>query len=82
VVDRIVGGVAVVLVGDEEAEHELDVTTLPPGTGEGTWLRVHRSSEGLVVVGQDEEGESLQRHKVAARLDRLRHERGSGRFGR
>jgi hypothetical protein len=82
VVDRIVGGVAVVLVGDEEAEQELDVATLPPGIGEGTWLRVRRSSEGLVVVGKDEEGESLQRQEVAGRLDRLRHERRSGRFGR
>jgi hypothetical protein len=82
VVDRFVEGLAVVLVGDDEIEHQLDVAELPPGVGEGTWLRVRRSGQGLVVVGKDEEGETGQRLKVEGRLGRLRQERRSGRFER
>lgn len=82
VVDRIVEELAVVLVGDDEVEHQLDVAELPPSAGEGTWLRVRRSGQGLVVVGKDEEGETGQRLKIEGRLSRLRQDKRGGRFGR
>lgn len=80
VVDRVVGDVAVVLVGDEEAEYELATASLPEGVGEGAWLRVRRDSSGLVVLGRDESGETKQRRHVEERLRSLRQKRG-GRFG-
>jgi hypothetical protein len=77
VVDRVVGGVAVVLVGDDELEYRLDAAALPTGTKEGSWLRVRRSDEGLVVLGLDP-GEADQRAAMRQRLGRLRR---GGRFG-
>jgi hypothetical protein len=78
VVDRVVGGVAVVLVGDDELEYRLDAAALPTGTKEGSWLRLRRSDEGLVVLGLDPSGEAGQR---AAMRERLRRLPRGGRFG-
>ncbi len=80
VVDRIEEGVAVVLVGEDQAEHQLGSAELPDGTREGAWLRVRRSGTGLIVLGLDEEGEARQRQQIADRLDRLRQQGRSGRF--
>ncbi len=80
VVDRIVEGVAVVLVGEDEVEHHLDAAELPDETKEGTWLRVRRSGHSLIVLGRDEEGETRQRQQIEGRLDQLRQQRRGGRF--
>ena len=80
VVDRVVGDVAVVLVGDEEAEYELATASLPEGVGEGSWLRVRRDGASFVVVGREEAGEAEQRRSVEDRLGRLRDQRKGDRF--
>ncbi len=80
VVDRVVDQVAVVLVGDEEAEYELATASLPEGVGEGSWLRVRRDGASLIVVGRDEAGEAEQRREVEDRLGRLRSQRKGTRF--
>ena len=79
VVDRVVADVAVVLVGDDEAEYELATASLPEGVGEGSWLRVQREGASLVVVGHDQTGEAEQRRRLQERLGSLRQKRG-GRF--
>ena len=81
VVDRVVGDVAVVLVGAEAAEYEVPATSLPAAAGEGSWLRVRRDGTRLIVVGRDEAGEAEQRRSVKDRLGRLRAQRKGGRFG-
>ena len=74
VVDRIEDGRhAVLLVGPDEVELVLDVALLPDGALEGDWLRV-----GLTA---DPERTAVRRADVAARMERLRRERGSDRFG-
>ena len=80
VVDRVVGDVAVVLVGDKESEYELTTASLPKGVGEGSWLRVRRDGSSLVVLGRDEAGEAKQRQAVKDRLDRLRSGKKGSRF--
>jgi hypothetical protein len=79
VVDRIVEGLAILLVGDEEVEHHVPVERLPEGVGEGAWLNANVTDEGVEIVGVDEEGER-QREQLQERIERLR-KRG-GRFGR
>lgn len=81
VVDRVVGDVAVVLVGDEAAEYEVPATSLPKAAEEGSWLRVRRDGASLVVVGRDEAGEAEQRRGMEDRLGRLRTQRKGDRFG-
>lgn len=80
VVDRVVGDVAVVLVGGDEAEYELATESLPEGAREGSWLRVRLEGDGLAVIGRNVAGESEQRHRLEDRLGRLRGERRGGRF--
>lgn len=75
----MVGGLAVVLVGDDEAEYELAAASLPEGAGESSWLRVRRDGSALVVLGRDEAGEDEHRRQVQDRLGALRQRRG-GRF--
>ena len=74
VVDRIEDGRhAVLLVGPDEVELVFDVALLPEGSREGDWLRV-----GLTA---DPERTAARRADVASRMERLRRERGSDRFG-
>lgn len=80
VVDRIVDGVAVLLVGPDEHEHELPAADLPAGAGEGAWLLVTGAGAGLRVVGVDEPGETEHRARTEQRMARLRRDRGGGRF--
>lgn len=81
VVDRVVEGVAVVLVGDDGVELQLLAAELPGEAKEGTWLRVDRSGPRLVVLGTDEAGEATQRQQIEGRLDRLRQGKRGDRFG-
>ena len=81
VVDRVIGDVAVVLVGDEAAEYEVPATSLPEAAGEGSWLRVRREGTSVIVVGRDAAGEAEQRRRIEERLGRLRAQRRGDRFG-
>lgn len=80
VVDRVIGDIAVVLVGEEAAEYEVPATSLPEAAREGSWLRVRREGASVVVVGRNEAGEAEQRRSVEDRLGRLRAQRKGDRF--
>jgi hypothetical protein len=79
VVDRIEGDRAVLLVGDDEAEHLVAASDLPEGATEGSWLTVRREAP-LEILGLDPEAEARQRQRVEGRIAALRT-RGR-RFGR
>jgi hypothetical protein len=81
VVDRIEGEQAVLLVGDDEAEHLVAVADLPEGAGEGAWLQVTTGPD-LQILGLDATGAEEHRRGVESRLDALRRRRPSRRFGR
>lgn len=80
VVDRIVEGVAVLLVDPDEQEHHLSAEQLPAGVGEGAWLLVTGEAPDLRVVGHDPAGEAERRAQHEERLARLRRTRRGGRF--
>lgn len=80
VVDRVVEGVAVLLVGPDEQEHHLPAEQLPAGAGEGAWLIVAGEAPDLRVVGHDPAGEAARRAQQEERLARLRRTRRGGRF--
>lgn len=80
IVDRIVDGQAVLLVGDQEAEHHVDASGLPDGAREGSWLLV-RVPE-WTIVGVDEAGAGEKRRELSARMEELRRRRAGGRFSR
>jgi hypothetical protein len=81
VVDRIVDDVAVLLVGEDETEVSVPLTTLPSDIHEGSWLLVRRSDGEVTVVGIDPASEERQRERVTRRMERLHRDRGGGRFG-
>ena len=81
VIDRIVDGVAVVLVGDDEAEAHVPVDALPEGTEAGAVLDVE-AGEPLTILGVADDETRERRERLAARLARLRDERDPGRFPR
>jgi hypothetical protein len=60
VIDRIVEGQAVILVGDDEVEHHLPVDELLPEAREGSVVEVRFDGDRLTVVGV-EAGETEQR---------------------
>lgn len=76
VIDRIVEGVAVVLVGEDEEEFQVPESGLPEGAEEGSLLLVRRTLDILEL----NDGED-RRQEFRARLDDLRRKRGGGRFG-
>jgi hypothetical protein len=80
VVDRVVEGQAVLLIGEKEIEEVVPLDDLPAGVGGGVWLLVRRTRDGIQVVGIDPEAEQRQRERARRRLRRLREERGGGRF--
>lgn len=80
VVDRLVDDVAVVLVGDEQAEYEVATALLPEGVGEASRLRVGRDSGALMVTDRDDATETAQRHKMEDRLGRRRTHGHGGRL--
>jgi hypothetical protein len=82
VVDRVVDGrTAVLLVGPDETEAHVDVTSLPAGVSDGTWVVVDRAASPIEVLGIDRELTQRRADDISARLERLRRRRGGGRFG-
>lgn len=80
-VDRIVDGKAVLLVGPDARELVVDADALPSGARECTWVIVDESGAQPRVVGVDQELGEQRRRDLESRMDRLRRERGGGRFG-
>lgn len=78
VVDRVVDGTAVVLVGDDETEVALDVDRLPEGAGEGAWLSVRVDGDRLDIIGADPDATARAQARAEAQRERLR--RRSRRF--
>lgn len=73
VVDRIVDKRhAVLLVGESEVEKIVSVDKLPPGAGEGTWLRVEFEGDELVVAEVDAEETARVKARITAKMERLR----------
>ncbi len=80
VIDRIVDGrTAVLLVGSQEDLLHVPVEALPGGATEGDWLVLDLAA---LIVEVDEERTRRRQEAVEARLDRIRHDQGGGRFGR
>lgn len=80
VVDRIVDGQAVLLVGERETEHHVEAASLPEGVGEGGWLIL--SAASWTIVGVDETGAEEKREELSGRMAQLRRQRSRGRFNR
>ena len=73
VVDRIVDKRHVVLlVGENELEKIVSVDKLPPGAGEGTWLRVEFEGDDLVAAEVDAEETEQVKARITAKMERLR----------
>lgn len=81
VIDRIVEGVAVLLVSIEEREVRVPADAVPEGAGEGSVVRV-RPGDPPEILGVDETETARRREEAAGRLERLRAERATGRFDR
>ena len=72
-VDRIVDKRhAVLLVGESEVEKIVSVDKLPPGAGEGTWLRVEFEGDELVTAEVDAEETARVKARITAKMGRLR----------
>lgn len=72
VIDRIVGGRAVLLVGEKETERPVAVADLPPGSVEGVWLQLRFDGDTLVEAVIDQEETERVRARIAEKMDRLR----------
>ena len=73
VVDRIVDRRhAVLLVGEDEVEKIVSIAKLPPGAGEGTWLRVEFEGAELVAAEVDAEETARVKARITAKMERLR----------
>ena len=64
VIDRIEGGLAVLLVGDDEVQLDLSLNDLPAGVREGSILRVNFEEDRVETLDV--------REKMQRRIDRLR----------
>ena len=82
VVDRIVGDLAVVLIGTREVEHRLPVTELPTGAGEGDVLRIGYRDGAPVAVRIEADLTRRRRARLTGRLAELRGDRGGKRWRR
>jgi hypothetical protein len=73
VVDRIVDSqYAVLLVGEDEVEHVVPVSSLPDGTQPGTWLQVQFEDDVLLNATIDVEETEQVRKRIEEKLARLR----------
>jgi len=72
VADRFEGDKAVLLVGDRENQLVVDRAQLPPGTREGSWLRIEVEGNALVGAEIDEAETGRAEERIAAKLDELR----------
>ena len=80
VVDRVVEGEAVLLVGDDETEVHVPTDRLPDGAGEGSWLAITVEAGAVVSMTLDAERTNAAGDRISQKLDRLRRDRRGGRF--
>lgn len=80
VVDRVVEGEAVLLVGDDETEVHVPADGLPDGTGEGAWLAITVEGGAVLSMTLDSDRTDAAGDRIAQKLDRLRRDRRGGRF--
>lgn len=79
VLDGIVDGQAVLLVGEDEREYQVAAERLPEGVEEGAGLWVRLPPDGTVeIVAVNEGGASQRRKPLRQRLTVLRHRRPGG----
>ncbi len=69
VIDRIVNGIATLLVGEEEQDMIVGLKSLPDGVKEGDWLEM--VGEGRFVAAPDVTWE--RKKSVRSKLDKLRN---------
>lgn len=72
VIDRIVDGAAVLLVGDDERELSVPLHLLPPAVEEGSWLLIDLEGDDLLSAELDPSTTSQSRARIEAKLERLR----------
>ena len=72
VVDRVVQGKAVLLVGDDETEYHLASERLPAGAGEGSRLRVRVDGGAITEATLDVQETEVARTRIEEKLKRLR----------
>lgn len=71
VVDRVEGKLAVLLVGEDEAEMAVAVHTLPEGSGPGIWLKVTLEDGQLTHAEIDPETTRARRALAQDKMQRL-----------
>jgi hypothetical protein len=82
VIDRLVGDLAVVHVGEEGWEVHLPVDRLPEGAGSGTHLRVVLHDGTVTDLTVDAISTEQTARSISARLARIRRQQRGGCFGR
>lgn len=79
VIDRIVDGEhAVLLVGEEEREMVVPMTSMPAEAREGMWLQIEFNGEKIISVELDEDTTTVQKDRIQKKMALLR-ERGRNR---
>lgn len=78
VVDRIVdNNKAVLLVGDNEVEHVIDINELPKGIKEGDWLQVQLKGGKIVKIELDEQETEDVKKRIEDKMAKLKKKSGS-----
>ncbi|MFP4235446.1 MAG: DUF3006 domain-containing protein [Nitriliruptoraceae bacterium] len=80
IIDRIEGGVAVLLVGPDGGRHEVATTDLPDGAVDGDVVEVAVTGGAVTVGAVDRPLTDARRTDAQQRLSRILKERDSGRF--
>lgn len=72
VIDRFEGGLAVLLVGEDERRIDIPRECLPKGAREGYWLQVELEEGQLVYAALDPEETMRAKRRILEKLQRLR----------
>ena len=73
VIDRIEDGdQAVLLVGKDERERIVPVSSLPDGAQAGSWLKVRLEGDELVAVALDVEETGRVKERISDKMAQLR----------
>jgi hypothetical protein len=71
VIDRIEGGIAVLIPDDDGQALHVSTTELPAGTGEGDCLRMEERG-GMMMFQRAPDESERRRRQIRSKLDRLR----------
>lgn len=87
VIDRIIDGQAVLLIGEEEIEAVVPLKALPPQSAAGNWLRLwlregsleegfkEGLASALIRVERDDQATQAARARIQQKLELLRRRR-------